>query len=75
MIEKAMRICETADHLLIIGTSLQVYPAASLMHYVSSNVPIYYVDPRPSIQSNHQITVISENATRGVLKVIQLLKQ
>lgn len=74
MIEKAMRICETADHLLIIGTSLQVYPAASLMHYVSSHVSIYYVDPKPPIQSNHQITVIPENASRGVLKVIQLLK-
>lgn len=74
MIEKAMRICETANHLLIIGTSLQVYPAASLMHYVSAHVPIYYVDPRPAIQSNHQITVIPENASRGVSKVIQLLK-
>ena len=75
MIEKAMHICETADILIIVGTSLQVYPAASLMHYVSSNVPIYYVDPRPSIQSNHQITVISENATRGVSKVIEILKK
>lgn len=75
MIEKAMRICETADMLLIIGTSLQVYPAASLMHYVSTHVPIYYVDPRPSIQSNHQITVIPEMATKGVSKVIELLKK
>jgi NAD-dependent deacetylase len=73
MIEKAMRICETANILVIIGTSLQVYPAASLMHYVDPNIPIYYIDPRPSIQSNHQITVIPENATLGVSKVIQCL--
>jgi NAD-dependent deacetylase len=73
MIEKAMRICETANILVIIGTSLQVYPAASLMHYVNPNIPIYYIDPRPSIQSNHQITVIPENATLGVSKVIQCL--
>ena len=73
MIEKAMRICETANILVIIGTSLQVYPAASLIHYVNPNIPIYYIDPRPSIQSNHQITVIPENATLGVSKVIQCL--
>lgn len=73
MFEKAMRVCETADILLIIGTSLQVYPAAGLMHYTGSHVPIYYIDPRPSIKSNHQITVIAENATSGVSKVIDML--
>lgn len=76
MFEKAIQVCETADILLIIGTSLQVYPAASLMHYVSSHTPIYYIDPRPSIKNNHQITVISENATSGVSKVINsILKE
>lgn len=75
MIEKAMRICETADILLIVGTSMQVYPAASLMHYVDSTIPIYYIDPRPAIESNHKITVIPEMATKGVLKVIEILKK
>ena len=60
MIPKAISICESADILLIIGTSLQVYPAASLMHYVSYRTPIYYIDPRPAIVSNQQITVIPE---------------
>ena len=73
MIPKAISACEEADILLIIGTSLQVYPAASLMHYVSSQTPIYYIDPRPAISSNHQITVISENATKGILKFIDLI--
>lgn len=73
MIEKAMRICETADVLLIIGTSMQVYPAASLMHYVNGDVPIYYIDPNPSMQSNHKITVISKKATVGVKEAINLL--
>lgn len=73
MIPKAMQICETADILLIIGTSMQVYPAASLMHYVDSTIPIYYIDPKPAIQSNHQIKVFAENATSGILKVIDLL--
>ena len=40
MIEKAMEICATADKLLIIGTSMQVYPAASLMHYVPELTPL-----------------------------------
>ena len=73
MIEKAMRICVTADILLIIGTSMQVYPAASLMHYVSHKTKIYYIDPKPAMDSNNQITVIAEKATIGIQKVIELL--
>lgn len=73
MIPKAISICENADILLIIGTSLQVYPAASLMHYVRRATKIYYIDPRPAIQSNHQITVIPENATTGIKKVLEFL--
>ncbi len=74
MIPKAITICESADILLIIGSSLQVYPAASLIHYVPRNTKIYYIDPRPTIGSNHQVTVIAENATTGVLKAIEILK-
>lgn len=74
MIPKAISICETADILLIIGTSMQVYPAASLIHYVRHQTKIYYIDPKPAMESNHQITVIAENATSGISKVIALLK-
>ena len=48
MIEHAIDIVETADILIIIGTSLQVYPAAGLMNYVDQNVPVYYIDPKPA---------------------------
>ncbi|WP_396163895.1 SIR2 family NAD-dependent protein deacylase [Flavobacterium sp.] len=48
MIEHAIEIVETADILIIIGTSLQVYPAAGLMNYVDQNVPVYYIDPKPA---------------------------
>jgi len=48
MIEKAVAICETADILMIIGTSMQVYPAASLMNFVKTSIPIYYIDPKPA---------------------------
>jgi len=73
LIPKAITICETADVLLIIGTSMQVYPAASLMHYVKPNTKIFYIDPNPAINSNAQITVVAETATKGLGKVIDLL--
>jgi NAD-dependent deacetylase len=74
LIPKAISICETADVLLIIGTSMQVYPAASLMHYVNPETKIYYIDPNPAMESNHQVTVIAKSATVGVTKVIERLR-
>ena len=46
--EKALEIVEQADILIVIGTSLQVYPAASLINYVAQNVPVYHIDPKPA---------------------------
>lgn len=73
MIPKAISICETADILMIIGTCMQVYPAASLIHYVPQNTPIYFIDPKPNIESKDNLTVIAEPATVGVKKVVELL--
>lgn len=73
MIDKAVAICETADVLMIIGTSMQVYPAASLMHYVPNNTPTYFIDPKPNVSSSNNLTVIAETATVGVKKAIELL--
>lgn len=73
MLDKAISICETADILIIIGTSMQVYPAASLMHYVPQNTPTYFIDPKPNIASNKNLTVIAEPATIGVTLVKNLL--
>ncbi|MGB5419167.1 SIR2 family NAD-dependent protein deacylase [Algibacter sp.] len=73
MIETAVEICETADFLVIIGTSMQVYPAAGLMHYVPENTPTYFIDPKPSVDSKPYLTVIAETATVGVKKVIDLI--
>lgn len=47
-IDLAIPHMQTADVVLIIGTSLQVYPAAGLMHYAKSHVPVYYIDPNPA---------------------------
>ena len=74
MIEKAVAICKTADILIIIGTSMQVYPAASLMHDVPEHTPTYFIDPKPSVDSSKNLTVIPESATVGVKKVMQLIR-
>ena len=68
-LEEAISITEKADYVAVIGTSLQVYPAASLMHYAKPNVPVFYIDPRPASITNLQnpLEVIAKNATEGVL--------
>ncbi|MBD3862355.1 SIR2 family NAD-dependent protein deacylase [Olleya marilimosa] len=73
LIDKAVEVCATADKLLIIGTSLQVYPAASLMHYVPENTPTFFIDPDPSISSTKNLTVIPETATKGINTFISVL--
>ena len=75
MIVKAAEEVTTADIVLIIGTSLQVYPAAGLMNCAEEGIPIYYVDPRPSISSKNNITVIKDVASTGVAKAIELIKE
>jgi len=72
-IENAISILETADILLIIGTSLQVYPASNLMYYVTKDTEIYYIDPNPSMSSQGKLTVIPENATVGINTFIKML--
>lgn len=53
-IPEAINIVEKADYLIIIGTSLQVYPAAGLIDYAKLTIPVYYIDPNPgSIPSMH----------------------
>ena len=79
MLEKAIEITEKADVLIIVGTSLNVYPAASLVNFVRSDVPIYIVDPAvndtnaafnaPRIPN--RITYIAERAAIGVPKLVE----
>ncbi|WP_400079584.1 SIR2 family NAD-dependent protein deacylase [Winogradskyella sp. R77965] len=73
-IETAVKICYAADILVIIGTSMQVYPAASLMDYVQPDTPIFYIDPKPASVNTTSVTVISKSATEGVKDLIELLK-
>jgi NAD-dependent deacetylase len=69
-----------ADIVIIIGTSMQVYPAAGLVAFADPDVPIYYIDPKPHISHELKIAknliVIAEPATVGVPKVVdELLKK
>ena len=72
-LENAIKITKQADVLVIIGTSMQVYPAASLIHYVSSNTPIYFIDPAPSISKNTNTTIIKSGAQQGTKQLIKML--
>ena len=75
LLEDAITITEKADYLIIIGTSMQVYPAASLIDFAKVNTPIFFVDPKPTIKStiNGNLTVISENAVKGVPTLVASL--
>ena len=72
MLDIAIDITAKADILIIIGTSMQVYPAASLVNYVQPTIPIYFIDPNPSVAANDfdNLTIISEKATIGVQQLI-----
>lgn len=50
MMDTAIEIVRQADILVIIGTSMQVYPAASLVDFIKRNIPVYFIDPNPSIE-------------------------
>lgn len=75
-IERAIPIIEEADIVIIIGTSLQVYPAAGLMHYAKPNIPVYYIDPNPAIiyELANPLEVIAMNASEGMEKLKNQLK-
>ena len=75
MFEQAAAIVHSADILIVVGTSLVVYPAASLVQYVrDSSVPIYVVDPAElKIHSRNPITHIRERAAIGMPQLAEQL--
>lgn len=74
-IEPAIELVEQADIFVVIGTSLAVYPAAGLLHYVRKGVPVYYIDPNPAASAIGLpgVTVIRDTATKGMEKLVQIL--
>ncbi|TCI84645.1 SIR2 family NAD-dependent protein deacylase [Tenacibaculum sp. M341] len=75
MLEKAVEVTEQADIVIIIGTSMQVYPAASLINFAKEGIPIYFIDPKPSINKNafNNLHIIKDVATLGTDKLLKVL--
>lgn len=74
LIVEAADLCTRADILLVIGTSLQVYPAAGLIHYVFQGAPKYLVDPKAvAVSLVENLTVIRKTAGEGVPELVDRL--
>lgn len=73
MIEPAIREVESSDIFVIIGTSLNVYPAAGLLNYVRRGQPIYLIDPKEVPTYRRDIEHIQCGASEGVKKLNELL--
>ena len=73
MMEPAMDITIQADILLIIGTSMQVYPAAGLLDLAPEGIPVYFVDPKPTVAPAKNLRIYAEKASTGVPRVVQKL--
>jgi NAD-dependent deacetylase len=71
-LEEAVSIVQNAAFLIIIGTSLQVYPAAGLMNFAPKNTPVFYIDPKPAhiYDSPNEIKIIATTATKG-MQIVQ----
>lgn len=76
-LDNAIAITKKAEVLLIIGTSMQVYPAASLVHYVRMGTLIYFIDPKPKVGASDfpNLQIISKTASEGVSEVIRMLQK
>jgi NAD-dependent deacetylase len=72
-IEKAEHLTSQADILVIIGTSLQVYPAAGLIHNIKHGIPVYLIDPNEIGHFRSGVTVIQKGASEGMKELIKKL--
>jgi NAD-dependent deacetylase len=74
----AIEEIRSADLILVVGTSLQVYPAATLITYAKIQVPIFYIDPAPALMQSdlkrNPLTTIAKSASLGVQEAITLSK-
>ena len=71
-IENAIDIVSQADILVIIGTSMQVYPAAGLINYTKRNTPIYLIDPN-EVNIDNSVHNIRKTASEGVRELKEIL--
>lgn len=74
-IQEAVALVQQADIFVVVGTSLAVYPAAGLLHYVHPGVPVYIIDKKiPSVSPFPGLVCIEKPATEGVAELIEKLK-
>ncbi len=71
MFEHAIAQVEVADIIMVVGTSMQVYPAASLIDFKKPETPIYFIDPQPQIKANNKTKIYAEKASTGVPQAIK----
>lgn len=74
MMVEAEAIVRKADIFVIIGTSMNVYPAAGLLHDVKTNVPVYLIDPKDVSTNRYDIHHIKKGASEGVEELKKLIK-
>ena len=74
MIQPAAEETMKADIFVIIGTSLNVYPAAGLVQYTRADTPIYLIDPAEVSYSNPRIQVIQKGASEGMRELVERLR-
>lgn len=75
-LEDAVMCASKADIFVVIGTSLNVYPAASLINYVNENTEIYLIDPKPvKVPFGFNIKVIQKGASEGMRELVEILKK
>ncbi len=74
MMDTAIAYTEQANILIVVGTSMQVYPAAGLVQYTQPQIPVYFIDPNPAIPPAPNLTILAEKATTGVAKVVEMLR-
>jgi NAD-dependent deacetylase len=77
MLETAIHEMINADYVMVVGSSMQVYPAAGLVAYASPKAHLYYVDPKPTLNielsRNKKLEVIAKPATIGVPEIVHRL--
>lgn len=74
-IERAIEVVEKADIFVIIGTSMNVYPAAGLLNYVPRRAQVFLIDPKPvDVHTSRPVHVIQKGASEGVAELKRLLE-
>lgn len=74
-IDEAVTLVSSADVVIVIGTSMKVYPAAGLVEYAPAHAPVYFIDPAPAVTEDYisKLSIIAKPATEGVPQIVEQL--